>query len=103
MGTQPLETRPPFKPGGKPSRTNAETRKHTYVVVVLAADGLRRASGVGTDTDDGNRAAVEAELAGHTLGVDAERTEHGKARSGIGLRGKRRQHSARRSNWMREY
>ena len=90
-------TRPPITTAVSNHSTQTEGNRQGAIrtdSVVLAADGLLRAGGVSTDTNDSNGAAVEAELASHTLGVDAKHTEHGEARSRIGLREKRREHSA---------
>ena len=57
----------------------------TYDVVVLAADGLLGAAGSELAADDSDRVALQADLTGHVLDADAEGTEQGQSRRGVGL------------------
>ena len=48
---------------------------HAYEAVVLAAHDVGRAAIAGTDTDDGDRGAGEADEDVHALDDDAEQAE----------------------------
>ena len=91
---QPTETSPPFKPDCKCHDAKI-TESNTYDVVVLAADGALRAGRSDLPADDGDRVALETDLANDVLNVDAEASEEAGARSRVGLCSKRRQRSAR--------
>ena len=59
--------------------TEVESTVHnSYDVVVLAADGLLGAVAVASNTNDGERRALETDVTSDAAGVDAQETQEGR-------------------------
>ena len=78
-----MEIRPPCTAKVSGARGTAE--RCTYDVVVLAADRGLGAGRANASTDDGERAALETDLASNVRGVDAEEVKEGGDRRGVRL------------------